>query len=202
VAQPPGGGQWSDDRKWWWDGQAWVPASQAPTPPPPTGPPGPPVATAVVQRKGHLGRNLAIGCGGLIALAIIIVIAASAASPKQSVPAAPDKATASPTTTKATPTPARQPQTLLDLSGSGSKTTQKFTAARDWDLTWSYDCSNFGSQGNFEVFVYNGDGTLSFQNAPINQLGAKGNDVEHYHTGGTFYLVMNSECGWHVIATG
>jgi hypothetical protein len=36
VQQQPAPGQWSPDRLWWWDGQKWVPAPQAPPPPPPT----------------------------------------------------------------------------------------------------------------------------------------------------------------------
>jgi hypothetical protein len=50
--------------------------------------------------------------------------------------------------------------------------------------------------------VYGADGSLSTSNAPVNQLGAKGADVEHYHSGGTFYLVVNSECSWHITAKG
>lgn len=155
-----------------------------------------------VKKKGHFWRNAGIGCGGLIALAIIIAIASGSGSTK-STPATADKSPSATVTTKSTATPAHTAQTLLDVSGSGTKTTQKFTAAHDWDFNWSYDCANFGQgQGNFQVFVYSGDGTLSFANAPVNQLGAKGSDVEHYHTGGTFYLTINSECSWHVTATG
>lgn len=99
------------------------------------------------------------------------------------------------------PTPA-VPQTLLKVSGSGTKSTQKFTASGDWDLNWSYDCSNFGYKGNFQVFVYNGDGSMSFSNSGVNQLGMSGADVEHYHSGGTFYLTVNSECSWKIEAKG
>jgi hypothetical protein len=31
---------WSPDGFWWWDGEKWVPAAQAPMPPPPSMPPG------------------------------------------------------------------------------------------------------------------------------------------------------------------
>jgi hypothetical protein len=88
------------------------------------------------------------------------------------------------------------------LQGSGTKQTQKFTAASDWDLEWSYDCSNFGQQGNFIVTVYDSDGTMSFDNTAVNQLGKSGSDVQHYHKGGTYYLSVNSECSWHIVAKG
>lgn len=133
---------------------------------------------------------------GVVVLFIIIGASGGKSTPKQSVPAADDKtaSTASQQSQQAPPVP----QTLLDLSGSGTKTTQKFTAAGDWDLAWSYDCSNFGYQGNFIVSVYNGDGTMSFTNSGINQLGKSGSDVDHYHQGGTFYLQVNSECKWKI----
>lgn len=98
--------------------------------------------------------------------------------------------------------PAAAPKVLLDIQGSGTKSTEKFTTAgSDWDLQYAYNCSNFGSRGNFIVSVNGGDGGLS-SNAGVNQLGASGNDVDHYHTGGTFYLEVNSECSWHIKVIG
>jgi len=101
-------------------------------------------------------------------------------------------------------TPPAQPQVLLTLDGSGSKTTQKFTTGGDdWDLNWTYDCSAYGGgTGNLIVNVYNGDGSFSFKNAGVNQLGKGGADVEHFHSGGTFYLVVGSECKWHIDVKG
>ena len=88
-------------------------------------------------------------------------------------------------------------QVLLNIKGNGTKTTQTFTAAGAWDLSYTYDCSNFGAQqGNFIVYVYNSDGSMSFSNSGVNELGKSGSDVNHYHTGGSFYLTINSECSW------
>jgi hypothetical protein len=123
------------------------------------------------------------------------------ASPTKSVPATSDNPSTSPTAVQAKTEPSA-PQTLLNISGSGSKTTAKFTAASDWDLNWSYDCSNFNNQGNFQVMIYNGDGSMSFSNAMVNELGASGSDVEHYHSSGTYYLVVNSECKWKLNVQG
>jgi hypothetical protein len=44
-------------------------------------------------------------------------------------------------------------RTLMDLDGSGTKTTEKFTTEGDWDLRYSYDCSRFGQVENFVVFI-------------------------------------------------
>lgn len=134
----------------------------------------------------------------LLALAFVAA-AACGSSPTVSVPAAPDKS-AAPAAAKATPAPT--PQVLLDLQGTGTKQTQKFTARSDWDLNWTYDCTSFGFQGNFVVEVMNGDGTPSLENQAVNQVGKKGADVQHYHKGGTFYLAIDSECDWTVHATG
>jgi len=101
-----------------------------------------------------------------------------------------------------TPTPPATPQVLFSASGSGTKSTQTFTVPKSWQLDWSYDCSNFGSQGNFVVSVYNADGSPSYNNTTVNQLGKSGSDTEYYHTGGTFYFEINSECSWTVKAKG
>lgn len=92
-------------------------------------------------------------------------------------------------------------QVLLKVKGNGAKTTEKFTAAGDWDLAYTYDCSNFGTQGNFAVLVYGDDGNLSLSNQGPNELGNKGNDVDHEHHGGTYYLDVNSECQWTIKVT-
>lgn len=89
-------------------------------------------------------------------------------------------------------------QTVLALTGSGSKQSEKFTVKDAWDLEWNYDCSKFGQQGNFIVTVYNPDGSASTQNSMINQLGMSGKDVQHYQKDGTFYLSVNSVCDWHI----
>ena len=133
----------------------------------------------------------------IIVLFIIIGASGGKKTPTQSVPAASDNTNAQAAQTSE-PAKAQTPQTLGKISGSGTTTTQKFTAASDWDLNWSYDCSNFGNQGNFQVMIYNGDGSLSFQNALVNQLGKSDSGVEHYHNAGTFYLEVNSECKWTV----
>jgi hypothetical protein len=141
---------------------------------------------------------------GLLVLLVIGVIGAAGSSSSNSAKSVSAQSDAT-STTKSQPAATTKPaamQVLLDLQGSGTKSTQKFTAASDWDLTWSYDCSGFGSKGNFMVEVYNGDGSMSIENQGVNQLGMKDSGVEHYHKGGTFYLSINSECSWTVQARG
>ena len=93
------------------------------------------------------------------------------------------------------------PVVLLQTSGSGTKSTQTFIAPSSWTLDYSYDCSSFGSQGNFQVYIFNGSGGMTTLGGP-NQLGMSGSDTEYYHQGGTYYLEINSECSWTVTAKG
>lgn len=119
-----------------------------------------------------------------------------------STPAAPDKSPAKAAAPATKAPAAKAPVVLLDLTGTGTKQTQKFTAGGDWDLNWTYDCTSFGYAGNFIVMVYNGDGTLSFENTSVNQTGKKGADVQHYHKSGQYYLSILSECNYTIHTTG
>lgn len=154
---------------------------------------------ALPPANAYAAAHWRIALSGWLRFVIIIALTAVAGSlsgSRESGPIPGAQSAASPST------PAAAPKTLLDIDGNGSKTTEKFTTQGDWDLRYSYDCSAFGGQGNFQVYIYNGDGSPSFANSGVNQLGASGSDVDHYHTGGTFYLVMNSECRWHVQVIG
>jgi uncharacterized iron-regulated membrane protein len=126
------------------------------------------------------------------------------ATPAPSAPAAPAKQTTN--TAVATPAPqpapAAQPTVLVQLKGSGTKSSQTFTAPSNWTLSYTYDCSNFdGDSGNFQVFVQSADGGFN-DLSPVNELGASGSDTEYYHSGGQYYLEVNSECDWTVTAKG
>jgi len=38
---------------------------------------------------------------------------------------------------------------------------------QDWTMDYSYDCSAFGSRGNFQVYIYNADGSIDYDDGPI-----------------------------------
>jgi hypothetical protein len=93
------------------------------------------------------------------------------------------------------------PVTVLSLSGSGTKSTEAFPVTGDWDLKWSYDCSNWGASGNFIVAIKEAGGMPSGDN-DIEQLSAGGDSIEHYHNGtGKRYLEITSECRWSLEVT-
>jgi hypothetical protein len=87
---------------------------------------------------------------------------------------------------------------IFGASGSGIHTTEKFVVNQDWDLSWHYDCSNFGTAGNFAVVVYTEGDQLPA--VVVNELGTSGQNVEHLHRGGRVYLAVNSLCRWQVSA--
>jgi len=122
-------------------------------------------------------------------------------------PAGSSSTVATTATTKAAAGP------IFTQNGSGTATTATFKVPNSWDLAWSYDCSGFpGGTGNFITTNYDltgsagGDaasgGNIDFDNQGINQLGASGSGVEHYHSGGnTKYIKVVSLCGWTLTVT-
>ncbi len=100
--------------------------------------------------------------------------------------------------TSTTPT---QPKVLLDLSGNGDQQTQPFSTTGNWTLIYIYDCSAFGSQGNFQVGINNTDGSTNTDTSP-NELGTSGGNTDYYYDPGQHYLSINSECAWHITVKG
>lgn len=97
------------------------------------------------------------------------------------------------------------PGTLFQASNPSGQSVQTFTVPSDWSLHFVYDCSGFAGfdSGSFRVTVYNDDGTPSQENPPIEYTQQNGlaGDTQQYHTGGTFYLDVLSDCRWNVSVT-
>jgi hypothetical protein len=185
----------SPDGNWQWDGQQWQPRQQAPQPASPT-PKRP--------RKRHpVLLGFAVASVALLILVVIIVAASSGGSSGTKAPAKPG-ATTQPTThptaaPTAKPTAAPVvPVVLMQDAGSGTKSTTPFTAPQHWTLKYSYDCSGFGYNGNFQVFLFQGSimmGVLA------NDLGPGKSTVTDIYAGGSnLHLTINSECSWSVQA--
>jgi hypothetical protein len=131
----------------------------------------------------------------LISLAVLFVIGAiSGNKPTASVPAAAITESSKPAVIEQPVK--KEPQTLLDISGSGIKSSQTFTTSGDWDISYTYDCSNFGYAGIFQVMVYTKEGILS--DLAANQSGMSGAETTYMHKAGTYYLEVNSTCDWTV----
>jgi hypothetical protein len=138
-------------------------------------------------------------CAGLtkaqIAAAHSAVLAQDSAAAAVPTTAAPS--TVAPTTGAATTaSPPTVGKTVATYSGSGIDNTPKFTVTATWKLDYSFDCSSFGSPGNFQVYEDGGNdlGGLSVNDLAMSKTGS----TYAYDDGGTHYLEINSECSWTV----
>lgn len=159
------------------------------------------------KKKSKLG----IGCLGVVGVFVIVLIAAAVAGGGHSgnaanagtdnsgdnTPAAPATGAAAAAAPATTAAPVKT--SVLQISGSGIKNTKSFTTGPDWSIKYSFDCANFGNQGNFAVSVYTAD---ELSDVPVNALAEKGSDTTYEHgDSGTQYLAINSECSWTVTVT-
>jgi hypothetical protein len=129
--------------------------------------------------------------------------AAAATAPATSPAAVSSAASAAAGTPSGTASPpaAGGPGVLARFSGSGAKTTRRFTVpgSGNWELKWSYDCASLGSKGHFAV-TEDQAGTTG---VTVNERGLHGRGVTHaYGDAGRHYLVVNSECAWRLTAVG
>lgn len=188
--------------------QQWQPGPQGPqlwhAGMPPQQPPRPP--------KKHTGCKIFGSIiGGLIILIVIISVATSGGGDGTADPPASaqtstgtdsgssSKAPAPKTSShkKAAP-PKAKTVTLIKASGSAIKNTDPFEAPDEWTLKYSFDCSNFGTSGNFQVYVYDGGDLVDVS---VNELKDSGKDSTRVYDGGHLHLQINSECDWTVKAT-
>ncbi len=87
------------------------------------------------------------------------------------------------------------------MKGSGIKKTATFATPGEWTLQYSYDCSTFGSKGNFQVMEFDANGNMT--DVLVNELDKKGSDqVPQHADDGSHYLEINSECKWTVTVVG
>jgi hypothetical protein len=168
--------------------------------PPPQPPYYPPPQQVPPRRGNRTGRTVLLGvCGGIFAIVVIAVAASS--SPSASAPTAAQArsaARAQPTTAARSATAPAPPaaKTVATFSGNGTENTAQFTVTGTWKLDYSFNCSDFGGQGNFQVFE---DGGQDLNGVQVNALstGQSGSTMA-YGDGGTHYLEINSECAWTV----
>ena len=124
------------------------------------------------NRSRHLGIVVAMIC--LVGSALIGVTAAT--------PAGADTASYS--------------STQIGTTGS----TPTFYQGGAWTMSWNYNCSNYGSPGNFIVSVNQPTGSSISDDGP-NELSMSGSGTDHYYDTGTFNLDVISECDWNITVT-
>jgi len=87
------------------------------------------------------------------------------------------------------------PTVLYSKTGSGIGSTPNFTTDAEWQVQYTYDCANFGQQGNFAV--------TDESDVLVNALAVGGSDVAYVHNSpGIHSLTVNSECNWTIKVIG
>ena len=89
------------------------------------------------------------------------------------------------------------PANYTSTATGDSGNTQRFLISSNWTMSWTYDCSNFGSSGNFAVLINQPSGDSSFDVGP-NELGPGGSGTDSYTDRGIFTLSIDSECHWTI----
>ena len=87
--------------------------------------------------------------------------------------------------------------TFTSAQTGTSGQTPQFSQTGPWTMAWSYDCSAFGSAGNFIVNVNQPAGD-PVSDIGANELGSGGAGTDSYVDAGTFSLNVNSECAWSI----
>ena len=98
--------------------------------------------------------------------------------------------------------PLSPPATFTSGQIGTSGSSPQFSVVGPWTMAWSYDCSAFGSSGNFGVSVNEPSGDNAFDQGP-NELGISGTGTDHYSDSGVFNLDINSTaCSWSITVSG
>lgn len=161
------------------------------------------------ERKRHLVRNIALG---IIAAAVLLIVISAVASNSNSTQSS--SGSAAPQVTlqpavagspSASAAPPPSPKVLLRMSGNQDQNSAPFpVTSGTLTVRYSYDCSAYGSQGNFIADLITGDeGSASYDDQEIsNALGESGSDVTTLYpqdVGSDYHLVVTSECTWTVV---
>jgi hypothetical protein len=158
------------------------------------------------HKKSHKSNNwfanhkVVTGILGFIVFVIIVsAISGGNKTTSYNQPSTTTKATSTPAQAK--PAPAAAPKVLLDQSGNGQASTASFSTGDNWSITYTFDCSSYGSAGNFQITINNTDNSFN-SDTGANALATSGGSTDHYYDSGKHYLSINSECDWHVTVNG
>ena len=95
----------------------------------------------------------------------------------------------SPPTGYVTSSAPKQWRKLTEHSGTGIKTTEPFVVSgSQWRINYMTDAGQYGAM-NFQIYVYNADGSL--KDVAANVIG-KAADTTNVYGAGTYYLTINT----------
>lgn len=88
---------------------------------------------------------------------------------------------------------------VLQLSGTGTQNTPTFTVPTTWQVSYSYNCANFGLECNGSIWVHNPDGSIPIgDDTPIMWYGMSGAGAQVYTLAGTYYLSISTFGTWSI----
>jgi hypothetical protein len=171
------------------------------------GAPPPPAPRKSAGRR--VGKPIAIGCGALLAIFIVLGIitalagsntnkttsgapattAAATATAATSAPATAPPATEPPATRPATTAAPAKPKVLLSLTGTGLRKTASFTVKDQWHIRWA-------NRGDFLAITVVDRAGQPVDIAANSQ--ARETQIWPSDTGGTYRLEINATGGWAV----
>lgn len=136
-------------------------------------------------------------------------IAATAAAPAPTVTVTVTQTITASPVAAATSAPAKpKSDVLFDQSGSGIYTGPEFILNGPVTVSYSFDCSSFGSPGNFIGDIETGDQSSLTSDDQIfanglAESGSKTVTVYPQDPGSEYHVAINSECAWtvRVVAT-
>lgn len=94
-------------------------------------------------------------------------------------------------------TPTGTPVTITSSQIGVAGNSAAYAVGGPWTMAWSYDCTAFGSPGNFSININQPPGDFALDIGP-NELGTEGSGTDSYTDTGTFTLSVNSECNWSI----
>ena len=103
------------------------------------------------------------------------------------------KPTPVPTATRRPPTPTPPGFGIIaQWSGSSIKSTETFNVpTQQWKISWDTRPGNFG-ESNFQIFVYNADGTPYLQSFIVANVIGANKDSSVMRGSGRYYLTFNA----------
>ena len=140
----------------------------------------------------------------VVALLVLVAIGSIGRTPDAAPSASPVPSIAGQATRPvSTGTPVPTPKVLLTFDGSGVTSSEPFTASGDSvDLAYTFDCSAFGSSGNFALTFYDQNG-LAVDS--VKELAKSGKDTSIVYIANTappYHLEVKSQCTWTITVTG
>jgi hypothetical protein len=86
------------------------------------------------------------------------------------------------------------PGTVTTYSGSGTETTPQFTTTANWQIAYSFNCSQFGEPAQAEIVEDPGSGPILLNLMTLTTQGS----VQVSGSAGPHDLEVNSPCSWTV----